>query len=946
MSAGTSRHDPGVLMRLNKGDSSATVAPAQPSATNAARGCNTAADNASAAAVHVDSRAAAATLENASKPHGKTDGPMFMMRPPKSSNASGGNAELDGKGTVSSLPAKPFASDMNSHELGSNDTISGSGATPTPATTASSLGDLSHRNNTFPLRQHSLRRAQLPSLENGPASDVASHSFIDKLSSSRTLMSASRSSIDGGSGSGGAGTGAASMVDGRLPPMHEHPGSLPASAAQMDEASQSLLQRRSVQEAGLLLFGPQSLRIPLSVARQILSHLSPSTLANSSRISRLPGFEDLLPEDHAVYADSFKWRAIFVQHAIRRRNWAQGQHKRYVIEATASTDAITCFCFDAEQIVVGTREHRVDLFQIDSPLFWTLAPSQALVPSISFTNSHQSPIMCMALSPAAEGMLISADTSGELVFWNAFTGQKLSHLKNAHKGGVSCIHLVDSTHVVTAGFDRLIRLYKISTETTTDPQSHSRVSGTGKDGKAKQKVGKHSHSSPSRQVKSHVQAHQRKQPPPLPPKPASLQAQQTHHNNSHTSSSASDGRQPPQGDHQGEQQLTDADPANDPSQPPKSRFWRLGRGSRSKPPQEAQARQSTPPTSFATDTAGSTPPSSSSHDRIERDAKAQTARSMFGRRRKDKGPKTTTERSVTLVHEMKGHKGDIYCLALFDDNSRLASGSTDSAIKIWNTRGGQCITTLKGHTQAVTCLRASGRSLYSGSLDRTIRKWDLDSGSCLQVITGHTEWIKTIDLNRDYLISGGWEETVFVWSLETGALVHKIALNLGPILSLQCDASRIVVAVREPKVQHELQFWTFAARLVLLLAQSGFRPLSALTGNDALGRRATGEMAGSTTGTSSSASWPRRIPMDPASLLGSSVIGSMFSNASVASLASRRTSSSSSIASTSGINALLSVGRSVTLPSTQSPMTGEAPPSASSIPSFPAIHMHHQYTSA
>eukprot|EP00842_Homolaphlyctis_polyrhiza_P001764 jgi/Hompol1/2589/HPOL_002962-RA len=140
---------------------------------------------------------------------------------------------------------------------------------------------------------------------------------------------------------------------------------------------------------------------------------------------------------------------------------------------------------------------------------------------------------------------------------------------------------------------------------------------------------------------------------------------------------------------------------------------------------------------------------------------------------------------------MKGHKGDIYCLTLIDDGSRFASGSSDSHIKIWDIGSGACVATLKGHSQAVTCLKMCDEFLYSGSLDRTIMKWDLVDNRCDQVIEGHTEWIKALDANSQYLISGGWDETVHVWSKATSALLYKIVLGMGPILSIQCDESRI-----------------------------------------------------------------------------------------------------------------------------------------------------------
>ena len=48
----------------------------------------------------------------------------------------------------------------------------------------------------------------------------------------------------------------------------------------------------------------------------------------------------------------------------------------------------------------------------------------------------------------------------------------------------------------------------------------------------------------------------------------------------------------------------------------------------------------------------------------------------------------------------------------------------DGCIKIWDSILSQCLLTLSGHLQSVTCIRWSGEGLiYSSSQDRTIKVW-------------------------------------------------------------------------------------------------------------------------------------------------------------------------------------------------------------------------------
>ena len=84
----------------------------------------------------------------------------------------------------------------------------------------------------------------------------------------------------------------------------------------------------------------------------------------------------------------------------------------------------------------------------------------------------------------------------------------------------------------------------------------------------------------------------------------------------------------------------------------------------------------------------------------------------------------------------------VNALAVFADG-RLASGSSDTTIRIWEGMGETCLVTLTGHGKGVQCLAVlpDGR-LASGSGDATIRVWDPLSGACGAVFEGHGGAVK------------------------------------------------------------------------------------------------------------------------------------------------------------------------------------------------------------
>jgi WD40 repeat protein len=82
-----------------------------------------------------------------------------------------------------------------------------------------------------------------------------------------------------------------------------------------------------------------------------------------------------------------------------------------------------------------------------------------------------------------------------------------------------------------------------------------------------------------------------------------------------------------------------------------------------------------------------------------------------------------------------GHSGLVTALAKIA-NQRVASGSNDTSIKIWQWRKGLLERNLTGHTLQVSSLcLLNNQTLISYSCDQTIRFWNTSSGRVLRTIT-------------------------------------------------------------------------------------------------------------------------------------------------------------------------------------------------------------------
>ena len=124
-----------------------------------------------------------------------------------------------------------------------------------------------------------------------------------------------------------------------------------------------------------------------------------------------------------------------------------------------------------------------------------------------------------------------------------------------------------------------------------------------------------------------------------------------------------------------------------------------------------------------------------------------------------------------FVDPETGHSRSVASVAWNNDGSKLATGSCDETVKIWETSTDTCVSTLNGHSRSVTSVawNNDGTKLASGSYDSTVRIWSVGSTGtfeCQSPLTVDSP-VYSVAFSPDgtKLASASLDYTVRIWSV-------------------------------------------------------------------------------------------------------------------------------------------------------------------------------------
>jgi WD40 repeat protein len=146
----------------------------------------------------------------------------------------------------------------------------------------------------------------------------------------------------------------------------------------------------------------------------------------------------------------------------------------------------------------------------------------------------------------------------------------------------------------------------------------------------------------------------------------------------------------------------------------------------------------------------------------------------------------------------RGHRCGVSAVA-FAKDGRVATGSDDGGVAIWQSSTGAQLRAFEGHAAPVSAVAFSpdARLLLTASLDGTASVWDAATGAEVTRLEGHDGGVLSASFSSDgrLVVTGGEDGTARLWSAREGAQSRVLVDGHGPLrAALSPDANLAAAA--------------------------------------------------------------------------------------------------------------------------------------------------------
>jgi eukaryotic-like serine/threonine-protein kinase len=171
-------------------------------------------------------------------------------------------------------------------------------------------------------------------------------------------------------------------------------------------------------------------------------------------------------------------------------------------------------------------------------------------------------------------------------------------------------------------------------------------------------------------------------------------------------------------------------------------------------------------------------------------------------------PTATPRPQGTKLYTYRGHIGEVKAVAWSPDSTRIASGSLDKTVQVWDATTGKHVITHRGHSNEVKAVAWSldGKRIASASLDRNVLVWNAETvGPPISTYDDLFE-VRTVawsPQDKQLIAFGGGDKKVHVWNADTKSILYSYSGHSQQVITVAWspEGTRIASASADGTVQ-------------------------------------------------------------------------------------------------------------------------------------------------